>query len=981
MAQELPPGFVLDSPAPQGVLVGAPPKPDKPEAPKTTWTPITPEQASARGLDPKKTWQISSEGKVEPIGDSGNVISDQDKADLKTEALTKLKLIKSLGERSRNGWFATGFGATTAGSIPGTTAYDVKNDTATVSNSGALQRIMEMAKTNGGKNPLTPLSNSDFQALSQSVSNLDPAQSDEQYQRNLGVYKDIFTRAYIAAGGDPKDVDAIFAAQTQDNSPAPVGAIPAGGNHPPSGGNQPPNGGGNPFTGLPGRSEGGASDTIGEDPRFAGKRYNEAGQEDPNGNFNAYGQYRDFRAMQAPSDGPLEASVTGFEGQPQESLDNWTNWTDKQGRTRGPDGSVLSGWMGPGQGGSYENVLQQELQRQGKGDPTSAENYTARGVNGALFSLSDELNGALAAAKYGIQGGDPALAYQLGRDLERSRQQQNEQGQGLTGTALEIVPSLLTGNLLGDAKGVQGAMKIGAKGGALYGFGSGQGLGDSINRASTGGVIGGALGAGVNQVGEKVIAPGFNALSQSRLGRGVASAFNRAGTSADEATAAITPAELIAAGKENNVRVMTSDVLPPTTAVGRTARMIGENIPLIGTAGNRAAQQAERTAAVSRFAKEFEAEGGTVDGVTKDLLKTRGKQIENLTTAKNSVIESVPGTVQATNTLAALDGKIAELNARNTAVSRELAAKLRAMRPDFEGKTLSQLEAMRTDELSSAFKSDSLAHLKDLGEKTIRSLYTPLKEDMGAFIKANGKPGDFNKWSNANKKLSDMMGDLKSSKFKSTLNNGATTPEEAGKLLFSQTPSDVQRLVKELSPVGQAKARSAVIAKAVSQSIDPNTGNVSPDKFLTAINALKPSTSALFKGEHGERLDGLVKLLSGTKRAAAANTETVTGMQGARLSVAGVAVTNPKIGITAGVLARAYESPVVRNLLVRLGKARAGSPAEEATRNRLLDIITRMASQRLPEAANDTIGAAFGQSPGRAAAQDETNGRREPPAQ
>lgn len=692
-----------------------------------------------------------------------------------------------------------------------------------------------------------------------------------------------------------------------------------------------------------------------------------------------------------------EDLVIGFWNQNREnpglSVDGVKEWYQKNNLPLPPD-DALNGMVEDAKKGyqfgpfdtsqgkaEYEAKLNQYNQRQGKGDPTSAENYMMRGVNGALFSLSDELNGALAAAKYGIQSGDPALAYQLGRDLERSRQQQNEQGQGLTGTALEIVPSLLTGNLLGDAKGVQGAMKIGAKGGALYGFGSGQGLGDSINRASTGGVIGGALGAGVNQVGEKVIAPGFNALSQSRLGRGVASAFNRAGTSADEATAAITPAELIAAGKENNVRVMTSDVLPPTTAVGRTARMIGENIPLIGTAGPRAAQQAERTAAVSRFAKEFEAEGGTVDGVAKNLIKTRSKQIKTLSTAKNSVIESIPGTVQANNTLAALDNKIAELTARDTAASRELAAMLKELRPDFEGKTLRQLEAMRTDELSSAFKSDSLAHIRDLGEKTIRSLYTPLKQDMGAFIKANGKPGDFNKWSNANKKLSDMMGDLKSSKFKSTLNNGATTPEEAGKLLFSQTPSDVQRLVKELSPVGQAKARSAVIAKAVSQSIDPNTGNVSPDKFLTAINALKPSTSALFKGEHGERLDGLVKLLSGTKRAAAANTETVTGMQGARLSVAGVAVTNPKIGITAGVLARAYESPVVRNLLVRLGKARAGSPAEEATRNRLLDIITRMASQRLPEAANDTIGAAFGQSPGRAAAQDETNGRREPPAQ
>lgn len=960
--------------APSGPVLGPPPRPKDPPAPKTTWTPpVAPTSGPLAG----GVVQTSSEGKTDILvkpNDPPPVLSPEDREAVKVEALTKLKLIKRLDERSRKGWFTTGFGAETAREYGGTDAFDQKSDVDTVSNSGALQRILEMAKTNGGKNPLTPLSNADFIALSNSVSNLDTKQSDENFQKNILVYKDIFTRAYVAAGGDKKDVDAIFAEQVQ-NAPPPANGMP------PAGGTPPPGGGENPFTGLPGKSEAGPSDPIGEDPRFAGKRYNESGQEDPQGDFNAYGQYRDFRAAQAAPDGALQGSVTSFEGQPQESIDNWTNWTDSKGRTRGPDGSVLSGWMGPGQGGSYENVLRQELQRQGKADPNSAENYIMRGGQGATFSLQDELVGAMAAAKGGMHGYDPTLSYQLARDLERSRQRQNEQGQGVAGYAAEIVPSLLTGNLLGDVKGAQNAMKVGAKGGGLYGFGSGQGFSDSTSRAGTGALGGAILGGGINQVGEKVVSPGLNALAQSRVGQSVKNAFTRAGGAENEIANAVNPAELIAAGKQNNVRVMTSDAFPPKTAVGKTLRMIGENIPFIGTGGTRAAQQTERAAAVSRFAKEFEVEGGTVDGVTKNLLKTRGKQIETLTTAKNAVIESVPGTVQTSNTLAAIDNKIAELTARNTETSRELAGVLKGMRKDFEGKTLPQLEAMRVDELSSAFKAEGMARIRDLGEKTMRSLYTPLKEDMGAFIKANGKPGDFNKWSMANKKLSDMMGDLKSSKFKNTLNNGATTPEEARKLLFSQTPSDVQRLVKELSPKGQAKARSAVVSEALSKATDDASGMVSPEKFLTAINALKPSTEALFKGEHGERLDGLVKLLGGTRRAGQTNAEIPNGLQATRFGVAGGAVVNPKLGVPAGLIARAYESPVVRDLLVRLGRAKAGSPAEAATQNRLMEIITRMATQRGPDAANDTIGSVIGQSPGRAAAQDESNRRREPPRQ
>lgn len=131
--------------------------------------------------------------------------SDSDLATVRAEAIDKIKLARSLQQRSRDGWFTTGFGSGVAGSINGTGAYDVGQDTETLKNAGALTRIMEMAKANGGKNPLTPLSNSDFQALASSLSNLETGQSDEQYQRNVQRVIDLYTRAYQGAGG--KDLE------------------------------------------------------------------------------------------------------------------------------------------------------------------------------------------------------------------------------------------------------------------------------------------------------------------------------------------------------------------------------------------------------------------------------------------------------------------------------------------------------------------------------------------------------------------------------------------------------------------------------------------------------------------------------------------------------------------------------------------------------------------------------------------------------
>ncbi|MGJ3629815.1 hypothetical protein AB5I41_28825 [Sphingomonas sp. MMS24-JH45] len=99
--------------------------------------------------------------------------------------------------------------------------------------------MMEMSRQNGGKNPLTSLSNSDFQALSNSLTNLNPGQSDAQYQANVQRTIDLYTRAYQGAGGRDLEGDLDPSKRRKEDSAAPVikeGAPPApkGGNGGPS---------------------------------------------------------------------------------------------------------------------------------------------------------------------------------------------------------------------------------------------------------------------------------------------------------------------------------------------------------------------------------------------------------------------------------------------------------------------------------------------------------------------------------------------------------------------------------------------------------------------------------------------------------------------------------------------------------------------------------------------------------------------------
>lgn len=182
------------------------------------------------------TWEAT---KLKAEADARKAVADAAKAErenggkkapdelaaVRAEAIDKIKLARSLQQRSRDGWFTTGFGAGIAGRIGGTPAYDLAQDTETLKNAGALTRIMEMARESGGKNPLTPLSNSDFRALASSLSNLETGQSDDQYQRNVQRVIDLYERAYKGAGGT--DLEGDIDPSKRNRKPIP-GAIATG---------------------------------------------------------------------------------------------------------------------------------------------------------------------------------------------------------------------------------------------------------------------------------------------------------------------------------------------------------------------------------------------------------------------------------------------------------------------------------------------------------------------------------------------------------------------------------------------------------------------------------------------------------------------------------------------------------------------------------------------------------------------------------
>ena len=89
--------------------------------------------------------------------------------------------------------------------VPGTAARTVQANVDTVSQGGALQKIMEMTRATG-KNPFTPMSNSDVALIALTQGNLDPSLARDEFGRQLGKFEGANRRAFLAAGGNLTDV-------------------------------------------------------------------------------------------------------------------------------------------------------------------------------------------------------------------------------------------------------------------------------------------------------------------------------------------------------------------------------------------------------------------------------------------------------------------------------------------------------------------------------------------------------------------------------------------------------------------------------------------------------------------------------------------------------------------------------------------------------------------------------------------------------
>ena len=153
-------------------------------------------------FDPRRGRAVPIPGYVPKGVAKPTVTPDQMKA-VRVDALNKIITARRLANQSRDGWFATGFLAPTAAKIGGTPARSAQAMADTLKSGGALSEILKMTAATG-KNPFTPMSNSDVDLISRNLANLDIGQSDQDFQRQVGTYEGAYRRAWKGAKGNDR---------------------------------------------------------------------------------------------------------------------------------------------------------------------------------------------------------------------------------------------------------------------------------------------------------------------------------------------------------------------------------------------------------------------------------------------------------------------------------------------------------------------------------------------------------------------------------------------------------------------------------------------------------------------------------------------------------------------------------------------------------------------------------------------------------
>lgn len=399
---------------------------------------------------------------------------------------------------------------------------------------------------------------------------------------------------------------------------------------------------------------------------------------------------------------------------------------------------------------------------------------------------------------------------------------------------------------------------------------------------------------------------------------------------------------LIKSGKEFDVPVMTTDVLPPQTKPGKFAQSMAETIPIVGTGGERAIQQQARETATDKFIEQYQ--GGTYTQVIqglkdkKDIVKkAAGKTYENINPKLSKI-----GPIGFDKTENSINNAMDLFSAPGRKTDPKAIELLTDIQETIGGEgqvfqTVKDNIGAWTNKIDSI--DSGMTSKKDMAE--LKKVLSSMRRDRDDFARQNLSNNDFRRLKRADSVYGDMADELKRTKTKGLLDKGDVTPEIAKQSLFSTNKSDIDRLYKDLSTEGKNNARSVIIQE-ITDKLNKRVGGLTPNSLATELGKHSKTLETFFRGPERRQLQGYLRLMEHTRRAQDAGVTTVSGQQTIPYIAALSGYIDPTIPITygsVGAFGRVYETPKVRSLVSRMASIEPGSTEFERLANLLQQTI------------------------------------------
>ena len=403
--------------------------------------------------------------------------------------------------------------------------------------------------------------------------------------------------------------------------------------------------------------------------------------------------------------------------------------------------------------------------------------------------------------------------------------------------------------------------------------------------------------------------------------------------------------QILEAGAQRDVPILTSDISPPETFVGKSVQALSERLGPLGTGTARQAQQSAREEAVRGFAEQFDISPTEMPDFSADIVRNlnqkSAKNFEKAGGIRKTAVEALDqyGVVPVEKTLSQIETQLKRQERLGAKADESLISNLQNIESAIQNGDFSLVKDIRTeviDDLKALRRSED-----PRAEASLQAVKIAIDDDLLNFAKANDRSAAA-KWQQSNRLFADEFSRTRDSELKRILKSGDTTPEKVIPLLRGGKPSELKRLKTSLDETGIKSAQQAIIQEALDKSgffRDLGTDQVNVNRFTTALNDrnLSKAVDVFFTGKDKAEIQGLTRLLDATRRAQDASAAPPTGVQNFLLLAgggglgAGAAVSPAAtIGATAvgSALAKSYESRPFRNLLLKIKNTKKGSKAE-----------------------------------------------------